>query len=63
MKMSNITYAVLRDRLENLKDERSTAAKNYRLAGRNKYDDPDGTIALLDQEIVKVENQIDEMIK
>jgi hypothetical protein len=60
--MSNVTYAVLRDRLENLKAERSAAAKNYRLAGRNKYDDPDGTIARMDEEIVEVENQIDEML-
>lgn len=61
--MSNVTFKILLARLENLKQQRSDAAKNYRLAGRNKYTDPDGTIAALDAEIENVEKQIDAMLK
>lgn len=59
--MNNVTTQILLARLANLKEQRSNAARNYRLAGRNKYDDPDGTIARLDAEIESVEKQIDEM--
>lgn len=60
--MNNVTTQILLARLENLKQQRSNAAKNYRLAGKNKYDDPDGTIANLDNEISTVEKQLDEKI-
>ena len=61
--MSDVTFKTLLARLTNLKQQRSDAAKNYRLAGRNKYDDPDGTIANLDKEIEDVEKKIDAMLK
>lgn len=60
--MSNVTYEVLKARLENLREQRRAAFVNYRKSGQSPYRDSGRTIADIDAEMQRVEGQIDTLL-